>query len=293
MNNLSSDKTFLLGVGCQKGGTTWLHAYLNAFPETNFGFFKEYHVFDALYSNLCDVFYDDKIKELERIIASGDLKKEGVHLLKHIDFYRDTNNYFDYFDNLYNSNYHTRVVGDITPSYSGLPINAFNQIKLDAESRGFTVKVIFLVRDPVERIWSQLRMGRREATKSNPNYINPLSEKEELLSFYTHEQCEFRTKYDLTIRNLESAFPESHIHYEFYENLFNDNSIKKITQFLNLPFLKPNFSFEVNTTIKENNLPDDVIESVVNHYSDTYHYCAEKFGYDKIEQLWPSYKFLS
>jgi hypothetical protein len=42
-------KTFLLGVGCQKGGTTWLYRYLTRSPQFVPGYRKEYHLFDSLY----------------------------------------------------------------------------------------------------------------------------------------------------------------------------------------------------------------------------------------------------
>ena len=41
-------KTFLLGVGAQKAGTSWLHDQLNRRHDADFGFLKEYHIFDAL-----------------------------------------------------------------------------------------------------------------------------------------------------------------------------------------------------------------------------------------------------
>ena len=42
-------KDFILGVGCQKGATTWLRRQLNKHETCDFGFRKEYHVFDVLY----------------------------------------------------------------------------------------------------------------------------------------------------------------------------------------------------------------------------------------------------
>ena len=33
---------FLLGIGAQKAGTTWLHAQLNRRRDADFGFLKEY-----------------------------------------------------------------------------------------------------------------------------------------------------------------------------------------------------------------------------------------------------------
>lgn len=42
-------KTFLLGVGCQKDGTTWVHDYLSTHRKVDMGFEKEYHIIDALH----------------------------------------------------------------------------------------------------------------------------------------------------------------------------------------------------------------------------------------------------
>ena len=44
----TGDKTFLLGTGAQKGGTTWLYHHLKASPQFVSGYRKEYHVFDAM-----------------------------------------------------------------------------------------------------------------------------------------------------------------------------------------------------------------------------------------------------
>ena len=38
---------FLLGLGAQKAGTTWLHEQLQRRADTDFGVLKEYHVHDA------------------------------------------------------------------------------------------------------------------------------------------------------------------------------------------------------------------------------------------------------
>ena len=40
--------TFVLGLGAQKAGSSWLHAQLNRRRDADFGFLKEYHVHDAL-----------------------------------------------------------------------------------------------------------------------------------------------------------------------------------------------------------------------------------------------------
>lgn len=39
-NVLASDATFLLGVGAQKAGISWLHDQLQLLSDANFGFLK-------------------------------------------------------------------------------------------------------------------------------------------------------------------------------------------------------------------------------------------------------------
>ena len=46
---MQSKKVLALGVGAQKAGTSWLHYQLDSREDTDFGFLKEYHIFDALF----------------------------------------------------------------------------------------------------------------------------------------------------------------------------------------------------------------------------------------------------
>ena len=49
-------RTFVLGVGAQKAGTTWLHSYIASNATAHMGFTKEYHIWDAVHSPLCKNF---------------------------------------------------------------------------------------------------------------------------------------------------------------------------------------------------------------------------------------------
>src|SRR5262245_503262 len=121
-------KTFLLGVGAQRSGTTWLHRYLSAHPAVDLGFTKEYHVFDALHID------DERIKRLylqDRIDAvarpgPGQPTQTDRDLFRFID---DTGAYFDYFRDLLAARPDIRLTGDLTPSYAGLPAEVFGAIR--------------------------------------------------------------------------------------------------------------------------------------------------------------------
>ena len=178
-------KTFILGVGAQKSGTSWLYRYLSAQTNSNFGALKEYHIWDALY-----------IKECRNFIAPNE--DDLRYNLQNID-----GSYELYFNTLISDN--TNITGDITPSYSGLPSFAFEKIRKKIELAGFDIKVIFLMRDPFERCWSAVRMARR-------NGNTEFSEFELLRNSYNSEQFFFRTNYKATIEALESVFDRNQIY---------------------------------------------------------------------------------
>ncbi len=288
------EKIFVLGVGCQKGGTSWLHKQFERSPYIDLGFTKEYHVFDALYIKSCRSYLSKRINKLEKLIDSGKLIASQSNLLKLIDFHQNTRNYFDYFDYLYLKSEKVKVVGDLTPSYCGLPSSAFDLIKSQAEAMGFQVKVIFIMRDPFERIWSAIRMMRGNRASKNPDYIlnKEKDEEIELLNSYKNVKFRLRTRYQDTITNIESIFDAENVFYGFYENLFTETSIKNFEDFLGID-LSVNFEEKINVSPKSIvSISSENIEKVVKFYEETYSFCDKKFISENLSKIWFGYKYL-
>ena len=59
--SIRSQKTFVLGVGAQKAGTSWLHHQLASRADTDFGFLKEYHVFDVIFHSEYEYFRPKRV----------------------------------------------------------------------------------------------------------------------------------------------------------------------------------------------------------------------------------------
>jgi hypothetical protein len=290
MSGDGNKKVFLLGVGCQKGGTTWLHDYLSGSSEIDFGFMKEYHVFDALYLPAGNRIIPKKLKALQEGL-NMDPPKLSENILQQFRFYLNVDNYFDYFDHLHWKSPGVSVVGDITPAYCGLPPDCLKMIKAKAEDHGFTVKVIFLLRDPVERVWSHLRMQKKFVERRGNR---KLGDEEILARFYNAENIDIRTRYDKTIAALEAVFPSENIHYEFYESLFNDDAIRRVNAFLGVSHRPADFDRMLNRSPKENStVSDDVIATIVNFYRDTYNFCFQKFGENRVRTLWQHARHLT
>ena len=213
-------KIFVLGVGAQKAGTTWLRKNLQACSNTNMGFCKEYHIFDAHYIPIQKFLWD--APSVNPGNHGGKWTKNG---LKRYSFLHDIENYFDYFDYLHLKEDKVELVGDFTPAYAGLGRKGFVHIKNGLEERGFTVKVVFLMRDPFERCWSSTKQkfyhypsqGIESAVQMLQeiykirNPVNPKIIKDSHLKHH-----ELRTRYDKTIIELEKVFAPEQIFYGFY-----------------------------------------------------------------------------
>lgn len=273
-------KVFVLGVGAQKSGTTWLHNYLHRHPRTAMGFSKEYHVFDALYIPACRKMYTRRFERGMAILKSGVIPR--TNLFRYFDFFQNIDNYFDFFQSLANKDSRTILTGDITPSYAALPVDVLKMIRTKLIERGFSVKVVFIMRDPVDRCTSAMRMAFRNRG------IKPDKAKEEraLRAMYRTESYEIRTRYDQTIRNLEAVFAPHEIHYQFYERLFTREAIVDLCKFLEIPFREPKLDKKMNVSRTENEIDPALLREIYQHYGDVYAGVRARFGAATVDAMW-------
>lgn len=290
------EKTFLLGVGCQKGGTTWLHQYLDTHPQCELGFQKEYHVFDALYLDNCRGIYGNRVESLADLLQkkkgsaeSGPVESEKLdgkilRKMKLVSFYLDPRCYADYFDQLAAQGSQTRLVGDITPAYCALQDRHYTKIRALLESRGFTVKVIFLMRDPVERIYSAVYMDM--ARKKRRGKSVGSSPEQMFLNAFDNEKVEMRTRYEKTVTHLERSFDSADIFLGFYETLFNDEGVRKVTDFLGVEFVRPDTRKKIHAASRKKKLSAASANKVREYYDETYRFCIDRFGERFISSIW-------
>lgn len=280
------NKIFILGIGAQKSGTSWLYHYLRKHPNVNLGFAKEYHVFDALYLSNRKIRENILQSRINTVLNSPQKPTtKDVLLLK---FLGDTNLYFKYFKSLVENKQAIKATGDITPSYGALGQEAFIDIKKQILQHGFKAKVIFLMRDPVERCISLTRM----LLKLAGTVLTQEAESAHLMKNFSNEEYAIRTRYDLTIKNVESVFSADEIHYLFYEELFNETSIKNLCDYLEIPYITPDFNHQPNKSRTSNEIPETLKYEIANFYRPVYEHIAAKFGDEKMKSLWPSFKLL-
>ena len=130
-----------LCVGVHKGGTTWLYQQLDSHPDFWMPPFKELHYFDQL-------------SRVQRSSASRCSDERDLSFFQSMESlsakpFMDLEHYGRLFEPK-----GQLLSGDISPNYSTLSNEIIRRVV-----RYFpNLKVIFLARDPVERLWSHLSM---------------------------------------------------------------------------------------------------------------------------------------
>ena len=268
--------TFILGVGAQKAGTTWLHQYLKLSPRFNLGLMKEYHIWDALFIDSCRRYLikDNAEPRVENVVFPLEIasREEILTLRGHIQ--SDSIPYEQYFAQLMYGEFNS--TGDITPAYAGLQENTYALIKKRLESAGFRVKVVFLMRDPVERCMSAIRERIRM------RQAGVLAER--LKVSYKSEGLSFRTNYHRTIVEIEKVFDPRDIYHGIYEEMFSAVNIEKLSQFCDVPTNLAAGSEMVNAGNDRAPIEFELAKEISNFYSDVYNFCGNRFPQTKL--LW-------
>ncbi|HRK48115.1 MAG TPA: hypothetical protein PK324_20950, partial [Nocardioides sp.] len=157
------------------------------------------------------------------------------------------------------------------------------------EDRGVRPVAAFLLRDPVERVWSAARMDVRrrgaEGTEDPETWISRM---------YVRPMYADRTRYDLTMAALEQAFPRSAIFYGFYERLFSADTLRPLCELLGIDFHEPDVDRQVNVSPKAEGatLPEETRRTIARHFAPVYDAVQLRFPDLDLSALWPSARLL-
>lgn len=124
---------------------------------------------------------------------------------------RDVGSYVDY---LKRKTFGAAAFGEITPSYSVLPAAAFAEMGEALPGAHF----IFIMRDPVERLWSHVRYFAERSAKRYQKQLDVDILFDKALRKPGGKSTR-RSNYHRTIEELESAISADRILYFFYETM--------------------------------------------------------------------------
>lgn len=244
------DLPFVFCVGAQKAGTTWLYNYFLSHPEVHVSAVKEMHYFDVLWDKSSAGFHNMRLKSLEKMSADDKAKSRtagqpgdpnSFEMLRDLVEMHDNDarGHVGYRRLMLRGAAGASCVADVTPSYSMLDGARFQQMA--AEFPGS--KFIFMMRDPVERMWSHLKMHANNMRRKN----DPDMDAGKLLDLVLQgKQAHIlkRSDYGKTLDAL-GVLPKGQAHFMFYETMFNDAAMTRLCAFLDVEFASADYGTRI------------------------------------------------
>ena len=236
-----------LCIGAAKAGTDWLHQQLSSHPDVYLRSIKELHYFDALENGQLDRELEKHSglqENLLKRIAKEQRTPDTTQALRLADRGawmdvlergEDTSAYLEY---LTNGAKNGQVVADMTPAYALLPEERLSRMAAMSKD----VRFLFLMRDPVERLWSHIRMiavrrdpdGQISQKRCARLLQNTLSGGE--------EQISKRSDYAGTLKRLMAAVPGPQVLIDVFEEMVTGDGLVRICSFLGIAPVTPSLA---------------------------------------------------
>jgi len=212
-------------IGAHKAGTTWLYENLKRHPALWLPPIKELHYLDGIPGL-------PKVAQRLNEAIKGAVETGRIADPARLDLMRkyvlDQPKDFAWYRSLFEPA-GERLTGDMTPAYSTLPpavVGGIRELLPDC-------RVIFIMRNPIERAWSHFRSNAEKA-KLDVAAVGLDVIRRQVDS----PSSQIRTAYTRTIETWEQFFPRDRILYLFYDDLLadRDSFLATVCRFLGVPF---------------------------------------------------------
>ncbi|MCH9807422.1 MAG: sulfotransferase [Alphaproteobacteria bacterium] len=275
-------KTFVIGLGAAKAGTSWMFQYFQKHPQIICSPLKEFHYFDVKFGVQTD-FHQTRAfnRVLEHINRDGEFihrLQKRPHFQASIDRLRmmySEDAYFEHFSRISEEN--VEFLCEITPQYQVLPEEGFRYIQELFSKHRIKVKFVLLLRDPVDRFWSHCRFlhGRDPA-------FDPVKD------FHEHFEgptITNRSDYDVAIQTFLKVFPRDQIYIDYYETMFDRESVQSLCNFIGINYVETDFASRRNETSVDLDLGSERGKILFDRFENVYGFCAD-FLDKELPQKW-------
>ena len=262
-----------LCIGAQKAGTSWLFVQLSKHPRVWMPPVKELHFFDHVYM------------EANRKWTVGHIRGGVQRALKyHLDTEKAVDwEFVRYLSDMATHKMFTKpwylrcfdrprargaICGDITPEYSTIPLEGIQHVKRMLPD----VKIIYIVRDPVERALSQLRMNVERRGEQPSEGL--------LLRMADHPDIDNRGDYRKYIPQWRQVFSQERMLIVPYGEIATDprGFLRRIEEFIGAP---PFDGYDLEGRVHETrkfSIPPSVVEKLRQRYAPQYAFLNAEFG---------------
>ena len=237
--------TLLYCVGATKAGTTWLYRYLHDHPQCALPAVKEAHYWDTFDAERRDAqlaAYRTRQREMRAAKTEAEAEGRGwqvdnldrrIHEMKSLMAVLEGDRGGDsaYLAWLTEGRDGAQVVADITPNYATLSDDVLAQMRdLSPDTR-----FLYLIRDPLDRLWSHIRMQARRQRLAHEIYEKKANNiLYRMLNRGQETHILERGDYPGIIRKLRRVIPDGRLLIQFAEDLFSAEGLARVCAFLGI-----------------------------------------------------------
>ena len=268
---------FLL-IGAQKAGSSWLATRLRRHSEVLMTPIKEIHYFDRKLTRsmfMTDFFGPKRNSLFQRIKSmAGNLRREPIHGLMWPVRYFFQKHSDQWYSSLFVEG-ESRLQGDCTPAYSTLNRETVRHIAELMPS----AKVMFIMRNPVDRSWSHAKMDLGNWAKRP---LDTIPDEEYIAHAQTPESL-LRSDYLRTLDVWGEAFPPERFKCMFFEDLKDtpDSFLADVCVFLGIGPSRKESRKELGQAVNvgmKYDMPTAVRRHLCLQYHDMIRELSKRFG---------------
>lgn len=238
--------TLLFCVGAAKAGTSWLFRHLAQHPDCWLRSIKELHYFDML-ERRTEARARRMLTERIATLRAETRPRAAVELRDAEDWMRVISRSVADFDAyaayLRQGNDGRPLVADITPAYALLPEARLAAMAALQDDTRF----LYLLRDPVSRLWSQARMlARRRVAKGAADMQRAAHRIMERLIDRIDDGEKDREDYAGAIGRLRAVVPAARLMIQLTDDLLSVRGLALLHRFLGIREVPGNFDRNVH-----------------------------------------------
>lgn len=279
-------RTLFFGIGAQKSATSWLHKHLREHPEICLPVRKEQHYWTTrLQPRPCKrlAWAQDRLERIagrglfDRVTRSkrGRRSDAAWVLTEKMLRHDDDDGHRAYADVLFQIWDGEPVVGEITPEYALLDAPQFAEMA----ELGPDVRFILIMRDPLDRLRSGCKQFIRKTRSAEDVTPQNVAAQMRVSLSDLEDPAMLRSRYDMTIERLERAIPREKVFYLFFETMFRQSEMDRLTDFLGVGRM----TAPVDTKVHEGvggqiEVADDLKALAAEALRPTYDFVRARFG---------------
>lgn len=269
-------------IGVQKAGTTWLHRQLSLHPEIWLmpNALKEIQYFNEIYIKEHESWTQNHriqgiVNLIKNELANGvETNFEFIKRLSEMAFLPRNDIWYS---SIFDSVSKNIKVGDITPEYSLLPEKGIRHLfGLNRD-----VKLILLLRHPVERDFSHIKMILKNKYGKNLDLMTEKELLQHMISAADHDGVASRSDYKTVEGLFTEVIPSANYGVFLYDEIA-ENPIKLLTNVCE--FLELEESDEVFRDAEKASfvgpkfdMPEELREKLMRRHRDTVFYVNDKY----------------